>query len=280
MSYLRSNVNRIYVEGTAQNRVLDSISEAEQNADSPAQRSWNQTVRFFLQENDKVSIPDIISKALTIPQDGSRPLIVVNLSKIPQGIPETTWNENIKPLLIDRFLSNLIRKSESAYQEGQSFNTLVVLDEAQRLAPRGRTESERKDRIKNRLIDAAITTRKYGLGWMFISLTLSSLDSAIIGSGLRSFFFGFGLGVGTELTALRDLVGGSGKAIELYQRFRDPGSALDNTSREYSFMTIGPVSPLSFSGTPLFLSAFTKPDDFLKANQIIGHQNDTRDIPF
>ena len=177
LSYLKSNVNRIYVERTAQNRVLDSISEAEQNTDSPAQRSWNQTLRFFLQEDDKVSIPDIISKALTIPQDGSRPLIVVDLSKIPQGIPETTWNENIKPLLIDRFLSNLIRKSESAYQEGQSFNTLVVLDEAQRLAPRGRTESERKDRIKNRLIDAAITTRKYGLGWMVISLTLSSLDS-------------------------------------------------------------------------------------------------------
>ena len=269
LSHLRSNIGRVYAQGPAQNRVMDFISEAEQNSDSPAQRRWNQTIKFFLKEKDKVSIPDIISKALTIPKEGSRPLIVVDLSKRPQDIPETTWNENIKPLLIDRFLSNLIRKSESAYQEGKSFNTLVVLDEAQRLAPRGRTESERKDQIKNRLIDAAITTRKYGLGWMFISLSLSSLDNAIIGSGLRSFFFGFGLGIGTELNALRDLVGGSGKAIELYQRFRDPGSALDSASSEYSFMTIGPVSPLSFAGTPLFLNVFTKPSDFLNANQIL-----------
>ena len=270
LGHLRANIERVYVMATAQNRVLDFISEAEQNPDSPAKRRWDQTIKFFLQEKHKVSIPDIISKALTIPQESSRPLIVVDLSKRPKDIPETTWNENIKPLLIDRFLSNLIRKSESTYQEGQSFNTLVVLDEAQRLAPRGRTDSERKDQIKNRLIDAAITTRKYGLGWMFISLSLSSLDNAIIGSGLRSFFFGFGLGIGTELTALRDLVGGSGKAIELYQRFRDPGSALDSVSREYSFMTIGPVSPLSFAGTPLFLNVFTNPCDFLSANQILG----------
>ena len=191
------------------------------------------------------------------------------MSKIPTDIPESTWDQTIKPLLIDRFLSNLIRKAESAYQEEQSLNTLVVLDEAQKLAPRGQTESDRKDRIKARLIDAAKTTRKYGLGWMFISQTLSSLDRDIIDSGLRAFFFGFGLGVGTEFQALRELVGGRGKALELYQRFRDPGSAFDSTSREYSFMAIGPVSPLSFSNLPLFLSAFTEVDEFLNANQTL-----------
>ena len=280
LDHLEDNVDHIYVEKTAQNRVLGKISQTRGNSASGAKKIWDQTLQFFLKEDNKASIENIISKALTIPEDpeeGSRPLIVVDLSEKPQGIAEATWDENIKPLLIDRFLSNLIRKSESAYQDDQSFNTLVVLDEAQRLAPRGRTDSDRKDRIKNRLIDAAITTRKYGLGWMFISLSLSSLDNAIIGSGLRSFFFGFGLGIGTELTALRDLVGGSGKAIELYQRFRDPGSALDSASRQYSFMTIGPVSPLSFAGTPLFLNVFTKPDDFLNANEIIGHQDDTRE---
>ena len=95
----------------------------------------------------------------------------------------------------------------------------------------------------------------------------------IIDSGIRAFFFGFGLGVGTEFQSLRELVGGRGKALELYQRFprgriEDPGSAFDSTSRQYPFMCIGPVSPLSFSNMPLFLSAFTTPDDFLGANGI------------
>ena len=268
LSHMANNINRIYVDRTAQNRVQGFISEANGATNSPAKRSWDQTVQFFLKENDKVSIEDIISRALTTPSDGSRPLIVVDLSRIPQEIPESTWNETIKPLLIDRFLSNLIRLAQDAYQEDQNFNTLVVLDEAHRLAPRANFSSDRQQRIKIRLIDAAKTTRKFGLGWMFISQTLSSLDRDIIDSGLRIFFFGFGLGVGTEFQALRDLAGRSGKSLELYQRFRDPGSALNNASREYSFMTIGPVSPLSFSGTPLFLSAFTKPDDFLDANKI------------
>lgn len=102
---------------------------------------------------------------------------------------------------------------------------------------------------------------------MFISQTLSSLHQEIL-QQLRIFFFGFGLGLGQEFQALRQLVGSSGTALDLYQLFRDPHSAFDVTSRQYSFMTIGPVSPLSFSGTPLFLNAFNRREDFLRANGI------------
>jgi len=117
------------------------------------------------------------------------------------------------------------------------------------------------------LIDAARTTRKYGVGWLFISQTLSSLHREIL-EQLRILFFGFGLGMGTEFRALGELVGGRSKALDLYQLFRDPHSAFDTKSREYSFMTIGPVSPLSFAGTPLFFNAFNTADDFLKTNHL------------
>jgi len=119
--------------------------------------------------------------------------------------------------------------------------------------------------VRNVLIDAARTTRKYGLGWLFISQTLSSLHPEIL-QQLRIFFFGFGLGLGQEFQSLRQLVGSSGTALDLYQLFRDPHSAFDTKSRQYSFMTIGPVSPLSFSGSPLFLNAFNTVEAFLDAN--------------
>lgn len=61
-------------------------------------------------------------------------------------------------------------------------------------------------------------------------------------------------------------MGSSGTALDLYQLFRDPHSAFDAKSRQYSFMTIGPVSPLSFSGSPLFLNAFNTVDAFLETN--------------
>jgi len=46
--------------------------------------------------------------------------------------------------------------------------------------------------------------------------------------------------------------------------FRDPQSSLGE--RTYPFMTIGPISPLSFSGTPLFFNALKYPDDFVRMN--------------
>lgn len=111
------------------------------------------------------------------------------------------------------------------------------------------------------------TTRKYALGWLFIRQTLSSLHPEIL-QQLRIFFFGLGLGLGQEFQSLRQLVGSSGTALDLYQLFRDPHSAFDTQSRLYSFMTIGPVSPLSFSGSPLFLNAFNTVDAFLDANRL------------
>jgi hypothetical protein len=74
--------------------------------------------------------------------------------------------------------------------------------------------------------------------------------------------------MGNEYSALTELAGWDRNALKLYQSFRGPHSAFDIESRQYSYMTIGPVSPLSFAGTPLFFTSFNKPNEFLNANRI------------
>jgi hypothetical protein len=177
------------------------------------------------------------------------------------------WNETIQALVIRRVLEGVRWVAERAFKENRSLNTLVITDEAHRLASRDDPGNSERAAIRNILIDAARTTRKYGVGWMFISQTLSSLHKEIV-EQLRIFFFGFGLGMGTEFKALSELVGGRSNSLDLYQLFRDPHSSFDTASREYSFMTIGPVSPLSFAGTPLFFNSFNRVEDFLVANRI------------
>jgi hypothetical protein len=196
----------------------------------------------------------------------NRPLLVIDLSREQaQGL---FWNDRIQSLVIKRLLDGLSQTAEYFYKEGQSLNALVVIDEAHRLAPRELpSEDDAARGVRDTLIDAARTTRKYGLGWLFISQTLSSLHPEIL-QQLRIFFFGFGLALGQEFQSLRQLVGSSGTALDLYQLFRDPHSAFDTKSRQYSFMTIGPVSPLSFAGTPLFMNAFNTVDAFLAANKL------------
>ena len=192
-----------------------------------------------------------------------RPLVIIDLSaERAQGV---FWNDTIQALVVKRVLEGVRFAAERSYRENRGLNTLVFIDEAHRLAPQESPENEERKAVRGMLIDAARTTRKYGVGWLFVSQTLSSLHREIVGQ-LRISFFGFGLSMGSEFQALRELVGGRGKALDLYQLFRDPHSSFDIASREYSFMTIGPVSPLSFAGTPLFFNAFNTPEEFLAAN--------------
>lgn len=267
---INQNIHRIYASPAGIDRVQSFIDEAKkkiQNSENtPLKEIWDRVIVFFSSSGGKLAIEQIIRKALSTSLD-SRPIVIVDLSKRPPDISTAVWDDKIKPLLIDAFIGALVREAERAYQNEVSLNTLVVLDEAHRLAPQGKINNERKQKIKVNLVDAVRTTRKYGLGWMFLSQTLSSLDNEIV-QQLRISFFGFGLSMGTEFRKLQEIVGGKGEYLKLYQQFRDPQSSFDITSREYSFMTIGPVSPLSFSGTPLFLNAFTDATLFTSANGI------------
>lgn len=238
----------------------------EANPDEFFNDYWGPVTELFREDRPNARPVNKALSWLLNPEASIRPLLVIDLSREQtQGL---FWNARIQSLVIKRMLDGLTQAAEYFYKEGQSLNTLVVIDEAHRLAPREISKEDDAARgVRDVLVDAARTTRKYGLGWLFISQTLSSLHNEII-QQLRIFFFGFGLGLGQEFQALRQLVGSSGTALDLYQLFRDPHSAFDISSRQYSFMTIGPVSPLSFAGTPLFFNAFNTVEAFLEANRL------------
>jgi hypothetical protein len=260
-NFYRSEVPRARFDG--------ALREAD--PDEFFQNYWGPVTELFREEDRKNA--RTVNKALSwlLKLDATnRPVLVINLSK--EQARGLFWNDRIQSLVIKRLLDGLNQTAEYFYKEGQSLNALVVIDEAHRLAPRDLARDDDAARgVRAVLVDAARTTRKFGLGWLFISQTLSSLDAEIV-QQLRILFFGFGLALGQEFQALRQLVGSSSKALDLYQLFRDPHSAFDAASRQYSFMTIGPVSPLSFSGSPLFFNAFNSVEAFLTANGLHATQ--------
>ena len=224
--------------------------------------AWKPVCELFRERPGAVKINSLIYKTFDT-QVSKRPIVIIDLSR--ETATGLFWNDTIQSLVIKCLLDGITYLAEGAYKRNQFLNTLVILDEAHRLAPREKPENIAQESVRASLMDAVRTTRKYGLGWMFISQTLSSLHKEIIGQ-LRIFFFGFGLALGTEFQALREIIGGDPNALKLYQSFRDPHSSFDISSRQYAFMTVGPVSPLSFAGTPLFFTAFNTPDEFLNSN--------------
>jgi DNA helicase HerA-like ATPase len=227
---------------------------------------WGPVTELFREDREKARTVERALGWLLSPDHQNRPVLIIDLSR--EQAHGMFWNDKIQALVIKRLLFGVMQTAEDAYKENQGLNTLVVMDEAHRLAPREiPPEEEEAKAVRNTLIDAVRTTRKYGLGWMFISQTLASLHPEIL-QQLRISFFGFGLALGSEYQSLSQLVGGKSRALDLYRLFRDPHSSFDTASRQYSFMTIGPVSPLSFAGTPLFFNAFNTAEAFMKENDL------------
>ena len=253
-------------------------ARADADPDEFYKRFWQPvTALFDRSRKDARTVERALEWLLDVnPANGVRPALVIDLSR--EQAEGLLWNDMIQSLVIKRLLDGITLTAERRFQEGdeKGLNTLVLIDEAHRLAPRHLPENGGAAAgVRSVLIDAVRTTRKYGLGWLFISQTLSSLHTEIL-QQLRIQFFGFGLSMGQEFQALRQHVGGDDAALRLYGLFRDPHSAFDARSQQYSFMTTGPISPLSFAGTPLFLNAFNTVDGFLAANGLVVQGADQR----
>jgi hypothetical protein len=254
----QENVQKmIYTSKDIRRRLQNNYQSADKNK---FYEIWSKISSLFKYQGKQnaINIYDLVKKI----SGDSKNLIIIDLSEteIPKDV---LWNDNIKLMVIGEFINLITREAEKRFKNNELLNTLLIIDEAHRLAPRERSDNEDLEIVKGSLIDGIRTTRKYGLGWMFISQTLSSLDRRII-EQLRIYLFGYGLGWGVERQALREIIGGAEDAIKLYQMFRDPQSGIG--TRQYPFMTIGPISPLSFSGTPLFFNALNYPEEFLQFN--------------
>jgi hypothetical protein len=122
---------------------------------------------------------------------------------------------------------------------------MIVLDEAHRFISHQSADPQ-ITALTDEIIDAVRTVRKLGMGYMFITQTLESLDEEIR-KQMRIFAFGYGLTSWSEFSKIKDIINDDA-AIKFYRSFIDPMS-----NKKYPFMFYGPISPLSFTGSPLFL---------------------------
>ena len=252
----------LYATANPNQRISARI--ASNNLDNLFQNYWRPLTRLFSNRHGSIRTNEIIEQLLR-GNHNRRPIVTINLAHKEQNSSGMRWNDKIQNIVINQILSDLERAAEMSYQDGQSLNTMVVIDEAHRLAPQIAPDETYARRIRGRLADSARTTRKYGLGWMFISQSLASISTDIVRQ-TRMQFFGHGLSMGSELNSLRELIGGDGNSLGLYQSFKDPESAFSSENKEYSFMAAGPVSPLCLTATPIFLSVYNNPETFLEKN--------------
>ena len=229
-------------------------------------KTWQPALDLFQKvdsnNNERMALWSIVTSVINASEQDTQPIVFLDISGEGTAFKD---DEEIKAMLLREIAAALEVEGGKAFQTGRRLNCLVALDEAHRYVrayTRGDDTSEMAQLTK-KFVDAVRTTRKYGLGYMFITQTLASLHREILGQ-LRLNAFGYGLTMGSELAQLEELVGDP-EALSLYKSFVDPQSR-----REFPFMFTGPASPLSFTGMPLFVQMYTRFEDFAGANAWLG----------
>jgi len=270
----QDNAKYIY-KGSRADELVDYVTTMGSDPDRRGRAfgKWKSLASLFAKGGGKKRLHDhagtgIINELLQ-GSHGKCPVIAVDISREGNQSDDFFWSESLEKRILSKLLSILVYRSAGSLTTGRSANVLVVLDEAHRHAPSGRlSDDSESDGLRSLLRSAIRETRKYGLGWMFISQTLGGLDNEIL-QQLRILTFGFGLSMGSERDRLRDFVGGDKRALELYESFRDPQSFPRKDLQEFPFMAVGPISPLAFSGRPVFFTMFTDMDEFISKNRPI-----------
>ena len=264
LDYLASVAQDVYRSGGLADRFKEELDDmkGESGNGRRFRQAWGSIMSMFEGGRGKVKIGGLVS-GLVGGYSVSKPIIVLNLAG---GQKDARYAEALQKRIISHVANLIVEESAKTLGSEETANALVLLDEAHRFAPAriGEGASDGDRMLRDELKRAVRETRKYGVGWMFISQTMQGLDRELL-MQLRTMFFGYGLAFGLEYQRLRELAGGDEDAMGLYRSFRDPHSAMDSTSKQFPFMAIGPVSPMPFSGQPLFFSAF-KGDEFRRAN--------------
>jgi hypothetical protein len=246
-------ITDVYGTKSTQQRLLNTINNLMENLATKTSvlAKWRAAIELFSQKKPdsktgKKSIDDIVD---SITKKRGEFMILDIGPK--QGEIE---NENVQALFIKVLEDRIVEVGADLYVKGQKSNCLIVMDEAHRFITSG-SEDERIKALRKSIVDAVRTTRKYGIGYMFITQTLESLDEEILRQ-MRIFAFGYGLTSGQELRKVAEIVNNP-SAMQLYKSFIDPSS-----NQRYPFMFFGPISPLSFTGSPLFIEAYTNFEEF------------------
>lgn len=231
-------------------RAVEKVCDALKNERSaPYLKKWERALEMF-SKNRSTTISEIC-EAITGKSRGK--FIVLDLTPSKGEIE----NDNMQALFLRLIEKGIVKSGGNLYAEGINANCLIVMDEAHRFISSNSPDRRIKE-LTREIVDSVRTTRKYGIGHMFITQSLESLDDEII-KQMRIFAFGHGLTMGSELRKVKEIINNQA-ALNLYASFIDPSN-----SGKFPFMFFGPVSPFSATGSPLFIEV-SEYKDYKKAN--------------
>lgn len=172
----------------------------------------------------------------------------------------------IKTYLIQRIINVINEQASELYlgrqqEQDRDVSALVVIDEAHYIVPQSQSHFDQEQKILSREIQSAVkTTRKYGIGWLFITQLITDFSKEIY-KNLHNYYFLYGLQIGQDRTHVVSIVGKDN--TKLYDSIADPKS-----TGKYPVMISGSVVTFSTRGSPIVLIGPESDREFMQLNEL------------
>jgi len=279
LEYLKDDVTAERIYTTPDNRkafigrVTNVIEDA--NLFKDALHQFAPIHNLFQEKNpsgqERHDLWKTISEVFNRAPGAPAPLLILDMSSAPiPGMDEEVTEaamvaqeilekDTVKAAVLRNLFATLKRASEDKFRSGVNLNTLVVLDEAWRYAaPPNKTDEDELAALSKDLAGYARDTRKFGIGWLYISQSTKSINQDIWDQ-MSVRLFGYGLS-GADIEKMAEIVDDR-NALRLYRTFGNP-----RATGIYPFLITGPVSPLAANATPLTLQIYIDFDEFRNDN--------------
>jgi len=190
--------------------------------------------------------------------------IILDLSRFIENIAakfRRITTDEAKFIIMGELLGRLLNMIKTKFAiERSRANAVIFLDEAHLYVPQATPKESEKRGVKKLLTDAIKMTRKYGIGWVFITQSTADIDKIIL-KQLHNYIFVPGLSLGADAEHLEKIIGKEN--FEVYRNLPDP-----KVSGIYTFMVYGPIVGFSTVGAPIVIHSFRDGEEFIKENRL------------
>lgn len=224
-----------------------------------AREKWNIVLKLF-DLSERISVSELVEEF----EHGK--VIILDLSNFPQEFENFMQmpREEVRAIIMKEVIDVIIQKANSKYRRGELVNGLIVVEEAHNYVPSyfraSREESVERRELLALIKDRVKETRKYGIGWMFITQSTVDFNKEIYRQ-IHNYIFMHGLSIGADVDNVKSALGSD--LFDLYKTFKDP-----KRTGKYQFIVIGPIVGLSSTGMAMAVECFKDMSEFLEMNEL------------
>ncbi|MGC9107825.1 MAG: ATP-binding protein [Infirmifilum sp.] len=243
-------LNRVFTQETVR-RIKSDLDNAKR--DKSRIELFKKYLNLF-DTSQGVTVDHIVDLLLT-----QRRVVILDLSKLEDRFPGIDEVE-LTAFFMSRIIGKIREKAEELFEKSRNnlVNVLIAMDEAHNyVGALGSDLPEDLKQLKRQIVKNVKETRKYGIGWLFITQTTVDFDKEIYRQ-LHDYFFLYGLGVGADLQHMKEVV--PKEFVEHYRSLPNP-----KLTNNYWAMHAGSLTVLNTATTATFIRLPT-PDEFLQLN--------------